>query len=226
MTNDEFLNEETNRTALIGHPTFGIRHSAFVILNSRRLPRRGLTLVEVILVLALLVVIGALSVPLLAGAFSRARLHSAGDTVRGAWAKARLAAMQSGHSCAFRYEPDGGRFQIVTLDELALPETSELAPADPEAEYKAADMLRLPKSRLPEGVVFAAGEVSSSTHLLATMPAAADGPWSNPILFYPDGTTSDAVVLLSNGGGIMIRVTLRGLTGISHTTDVTSEAAQ
>jgi type II secretory pathway pseudopilin PulG len=188
--------------------------------------RSGLTLVEVILVLALLVIIGAVSVPLLAGSFSSAGLHSAGDMVRAAWGKARLAAMQSGQTCAFRYEPNGSRFQVVTLNQLGLPETSELPPDDPDATYKAADMLRLPRNRLPDGVVFAAGDVSASSQLSAILPDAADGPWSNPILFYPDGTTSDAAVLLSNSRQTMIRVTLRGLTGISNTTDVASEAPQ
>jgi prepilin-type N-terminal cleavage/methylation domain-containing protein len=192
----------------------------------RASPQRGLTLVEVILVLALLVVIGAVSVPLLESSFSRAGLHSAGDTLRGAWAKARLAAMQSGQTCVFRYEPSGSRFQIASLNELELPETSALQPDTAGPRREAVDMLRLPRSRLPDGVVFAAGEVSTSTQLLATLPGAADGPWSQPILFYPDGTTSDASVLLSNSRQTMIRVTLRGLTGISNTTDVTSEALQ
>ena len=190
----------------------------------RASPQRGLTLVEVILVLALLVVIGAVSVPLLESSFSRAGLHSAGDTLRGAWAKARLAAMQSGQTCVFRYEPNGSRFQIAALNQLELPETSALQPDTAGTRREAVDMLRLPRNRLPDGVVFAAGEVSTSTQLVATLPGAADGPWSNPILFYPDGTTSDASVLLSNSRQTMIRVTLRGLTGISNTTDVTSEA--
>ena len=192
----------------------------------RASPQRGLTLVEVILVLALLVVIGAVSMPLLESSFSRAGLHSAGDTLRGAWAKARLAAMQSGQTCVFRYEPNGSRFQIATLNELELPETSALQPDAAGTRREAVDMLRLPRNRLPDGVVFAAGDVATSTQLLATLPGAADGPWSQPILFYPDGTTSDASVLLSNSRQTMIRVTLRGLTGISNTTDVTSEALQ
>ena len=187
-------------------------------------PQRGLTLVEVILVLTLLVVIGAVSAPLLEGSFSRAELHGAGDLLRGAWAKARLAAMQTGQTCVFRFEPNGSRFQIVALNQLGLPEANELQPDDPNIEHKAVGMLRLSRSRLPDGVVFAAGDVSTSSQLMATLPGAAEGPWSAPVLFHPDGTTSDASVLLSNEQQTTIRVTLRGLTGISNTTDVASEA--
>jgi prepilin-type N-terminal cleavage/methylation domain-containing protein len=186
-------------------------------------PQRGLTLVEVILVLALLVVVGAVSAPLLEGSFSRAGLHGAGDALRGTWAKARLAAMQTGQTYVFRFEPNGSRFQIVALNQLGLPEASELEPDDPDAEHEAVDMLRISRNRLPDGVVFASGDVSSSSQLLATLPGAVEGPWSGPILFHPDGTTSDASVLLLNNRQTTIRVTLRGLTGISNTSDVAAE---
>jgi prepilin-type N-terminal cleavage/methylation domain-containing protein len=184
---------------------------------------RGLTLVEVLLVLALLVVIGAVSAPLLEGSFSRAGLNSAGDVLRGAWAKARLAAMQSGQTYVFRFEPGGPRFQIVALNDLGLPETSEMAPDAPDVQYKAVDMLRLPQARLPDGVIFSTADVATSNQLLATIPGAVEGPWSNPILFHPDGTTSDASLVLSNARQTTIRVTLRGLTGVSNTTDVGTE---
>ena len=184
-----------------------------------------MTLVELCLVLALLVVIGSFAVPLMQGAIDRRALESSGDLVRGAWAKARLAAMQTGQTCAFRFEPNGSRFQIAALNQLGSPETNELPPEDPDAEHEVADMLRIPRNRLPEGVVFAAGDVSTSLHVMAILPDAGGGPWSNPILFQPDGTTSDASVLLANARQQTIRVTLRGLTGISNTTDVGTEAA-
>ena len=48
--------------------------------------------------------------------------------------------------------------------------------------------------------------------------------WSPPILFNPDGTTSDASLVLQNDKGQTIRVTLRGLTGIADASDVGREA--
>jgi type II secretory pathway pseudopilin PulG len=185
--------------------------------------RSGLTLVEVLLVLALLVVIGAVSAPLLEGAFSRAELQSAGEIVRGAWTKARLAAMQTGQIYVFRFEPAGSRFQIVALNELGLPESNDLPPADPTISYEAADTLRLPQTRLPEGVVFASGDIAPSSLVLATLPGAETGAWSAPIVFRSDGTTTDASLLLTNERQQTIRVTLRGLTGISDITDVAAE---
>ena len=80
--------------------------------------RSGLTLVEVCLVLALLVVIGAISAPMLGGSFSRAELHGASDLLRGAWSRGRLAAMESGQTYVFRFQPNGRAYQIVTLSDL------------------------------------------------------------------------------------------------------------
>jgi Tfp pilus assembly protein FimT len=185
---------------------------------------RGLTLVEVVLVLALLVVIGALSIPLMEGFLSRATLQSSSELLRGAWAKARFAAIQSGSTHVFRFEPGGRRFQIVSLGALGTPANTELQPVDPEAAPDADSIVRLSENRLGDGIVFARADVSSSAHVVATLPMVADGPWSQPILFHPDGTTSDASVLISNGDQKTIRVTLRGLTGVAHAADVENEA--
>jgi Tfp pilus assembly protein FimT len=192
--------------------------------RSRSGLRRGLTLVEVCLVLALLVVIGAVAAPLMEGSFTRAGLQSAAELVRGAWARARLAAMDSGQTHVFRFEPRASRFQIIMLDQLGMPGSEMIAPEDPTAEHSSADMLRLAQNRLPDGVIFAAGDISDSSQVLATLGTATQSAWSAPILFHPDGTTTDASVVLSNESQQTVRVTLRGLTGIANTSDIGREA--
>ena len=187
--------------------------------------KHGLTLVEVCLVLALLVVIGAISAPLLENSFSRAELHGAGDLLRGAWSRARLAAMESGQTYVFRFEPNGSRFQITTLSEFeslggeASPVVASTTVYEPE------DILRLPQDRLPEGIVFAAGDIAASTQVMAKLGTTGANIWSSPILFQADGTTSDASIVLGNEIGQTMRVTLRGLTGISNVAEIGREAA-
>ena len=203
--------------------------AVFAIRPPRRDLRSALTLVEVILVLALLVVISAFTTPLVSGSLSRAGLQHGGDLVRAAWGKARLAAMRAGEPYVFRYEPRGSRYQIVLLSAITAEDAGDvntLAAEDEEdAEYAAADMLRLSRSRLPEVIVFASGEVAAVPQLAAAASAdASDGRWSAPIVFYPDGTTTDAAVVIANPGGQTLRVTLRGLTGISRTSDIASKA--
>jgi prepilin-type N-terminal cleavage/methylation domain-containing protein len=211
------------------HASFSTLHAPRSVLQAPRSTprarlRRGLTLIEILLVLALLVIISAISVPLLAGSFSRAALFGAGDLLRGAWAKSRLAAMQSGQTHVFRFELNGGRFQIVALSALNAPANSEpeatIEGENPEVEPDPPELVRLSQNRLPEGIIFSGGNVASSAQLMATLPAAGGSAWSQPILFYPDGTTSDASLLLANEKQVAIRVTLRGLTGISQTVEV------
>jgi prepilin-type N-terminal cleavage/methylation domain-containing protein len=184
---------------------------------------RGLTLIEILLVLALLVIISAIAIPTLQGSFSRASLYSGGDLLRGAWAKSRLAAMQSGQTHAFRYELNGSRFQIAPIGAMGLPENNELAPVDSEEVPEESGRVSLADSKLPSGVIFIGGDISSSNQILAMQPDVGEGPWSPPIMFYPDGTTSDASLLLSNDRQVTVRVTLRGLTGVASIVDVETE---
>jgi prepilin-type N-terminal cleavage/methylation domain-containing protein len=179
--------------------------------------RDAFTLVEVLLVLALLVVVGAVTAPIMAGSVDRARLTHSGDLLRAAWSKARLSAMQAGESYAFRFEPKGSRYQIARVSAISAAGATDVnsLPAEPTSgeEYSDADILRLSRDRLPEGVIFDSAQLESDAQQGASMPSTSD--WSAPILFYADGTTADAVLLLANSHGLALRVTLRGLTGIS-----------
>ncbi len=64
-------------------------------------PRNAYTLLEVILVLAILAAIAAIVTPSVGEAFLRQKLNSAADQLRNEWDKARLAAMKTGQIQAF-----------------------------------------------------------------------------------------------------------------------------
>lgn len=202
--------------------------------NDSRPLCRGLTLFEILLVLALLVVIAGVMMPALSNSLSRARLGSGGEMVRAAWGQARLAAMQAGEPYVFRFEEGGSRYQIARLAALNTENADELNMlpplSDEDEEYSEADMLRLAKSRLPTDIVFLQGQVAAVPQMAgraATGPMlAAEGGWSQPIMFYPDGTTSDATVLVANADGETLRITLRGLTGISRAGEIGREEAR
>jgi len=176
------------------------------------------------LVLALLVVVGAMTMPALEGTISRTALTGGASIVRGGMAKARLQAMQSGQTQVFRVEPKGSRYQIIAFADLSLPESDALPTDDPDAEHSGYDRLRRPENRLPDGVRFVACDVAASAQAAAMLGDSKGNAWSDPILFNPDGTTSDASVLLQNDQGMTVRVILRGLTGIANAGNVGKEA--
>ena len=90
----------------------------------------------------------------------------------------------------------------------------------------------LPAPTLPEGVVFATVDVQSDMRSLQLqqetqgsvpgMPQSLDQQ-SPPVLFYPDGTTSDAKIALTNEyQRLYVVVSLRSLTGIVKVSELVS----
>jgi hypothetical protein len=78
---------------------------------------------------------------------------------------------------------------------------------------------------LPEGVDFklletAPDPAAAETEMAAGAQEPTPADWSDPIFFYPDGTTSDAQLTLKNGQGRAIELNLRGLTGTVDVGDI------
>ena len=171
--------------------------------------------------------IAAISAPLLDGAFARARLWHSGDLLRAAWTRARLTAIETGQTHGFRMEVRGGHYQLTAWDDIQAAAGQTPAPpaTTPPAEGEPAITAEYGDDSLPEGVVFAAAQVAPTTQLNAGQPAVVTSGWSPPILFYPDGTASDASVLLADQRQQTLRVTLRGLTGIASPGEIGEEAA-
>jgi len=182
---------------------------------------RGYTLMEMMLVLALLVVIAAISAPALRGVMQRANLVAAGDTVRVEFARAHVKAMKTGRIQVFRFEQGGRLYRVQPFvggdDELEtnLPDSTatEGLALDVNASGGSAPDVGEEKE-LPEGTTFAAGDAAEESRGLAVSDAVAgEGQWSRPILFYPDGSSSDAFIVVADEFERGLRIDLSGLTG-------------
>jgi hypothetical protein len=217
------------------------------VIASRPLPprpaRRAVTLLELLLVLCLLVILAAFSWPALERPMASQRLRAAASAVRAEWSRARVKAMSSGQTVQFRYAPNGNQYSIeLTADAALSPDllsAGELDdyPGDVQNELAAAEG---PQLKLPEGVTFVCGETAGEalagaaaleTELWASEGTALgdtalgdiaweDTGWSEPILFYPDGTSSDARLVLKNEHNCRVELSLRGLTGVVTLGDV------
>jgi len=80
---------------------------------------------------------------------------------------------------------------------------------------------------LPDEVVFKSGELAvedyqSGERSVGSLQEAGESD-SIPILFFPDGTASEASVLITNGKKQFVRVTLRGLTGVGRASEVLTQ---
>jgi type II secretion system protein H len=193
--------------------------------------RSGFTLMEIMLVLAIVAIIAAVAWPGVQRLYAGRRLTAAADRVRSAWCQARVEAMRSGRTYAFRYEPGGDRFRTerdtdadgaaysaATTDQAARGNTSATSAGDASQTCE--------EQTLPEGVKFSAdvacGRAASSAGAATRTAGNSANGWSAPILFYPDGTTADVQLVLMDQRSAAVRVLLRGMTGTVTVADIDS----
>ena len=210
-----------------------------------------MTLIEVSLVLALLVVIGAIAYPNIQAPFARQRVRKAAELVRVELAKGRNMAMRTGRIMVFQCTLQSGRFETVpfarqedlvegdlatTRTAGAGPLSTGVAPSGLNSPIGSSAVVRA--GQLPRRIVFAQVAVGSDARSQMTLQGAGSGLSSSigiptmtassaaPIVLYPDGTTSDAKIIVSDADGRASLITVRGLTGMTRAVDWTPRTAQ
>lgn len=192
--------------------------------------RTGFTLIEILLVLAILVALAAIAAPAFRGVMQDTRLRAAADTVRTEWTRAHVKAMKTGRIQVFRYELGGAKYSIqpwIAGDD-ALESSANSSMGFSVAATETADQGE--GHELPEGTMFVGGDALVESRSLSIEQAASsatrfDAEWSRPILFYPDGSTSDAFVLVANEREVGVRIDLRGMTGTTTVGEITEVGA-
>ncbi len=201
----------------------------------QRSARSAFTLMELMLVLALLVILGAMAYPALKGPFELQTMRKAGELVRVELCKARLKAMKTGQVQMFTFEPNTGNYSIqLYYTEQGLLEAdatmSGLGASGFGVGGSGSRTATVSQTHeLPEHIVFASVEVQGDTRSMQLQQQAQGGGGTagfgaagtglaqglSPILFYPDGTASNAKVILTNETQkAYVVVSLRGLTGV------------
>ncbi len=184
---------------------------------------RGYTLVEVIVVMAIITSLVALSLPALRTPLSKSELRDAAKQIRNALTRARLEAIESDAPQWFRFQPGTGRFQIVPK---ATPGSGEglsfnsaggyvSRPASSAASATGGSVQdEATLESLPAGVCFYDQDltVEVSDDLQPTTGVTTQ-QWSSPIIFYPNGRTSNARIQLRGQRNFLVNLTLRGVTG-------------
>ena len=200
----------------------------------------GFTLLELILALVIILAITAIALPNLFDFLADRQLVRGGDSVRIALVEARLEAMRTGRAQMFRAELGGSNFRVEPYyDPNDTTEAADmmgqgmsaaaggpalLATPPPTATDNATvgeqptDMLTVTvgEELLPRDILFEDVQVQATARA-ATMQqsasAIAGSGWSSPIMFYPDGTTSNAIVTVMHEKFGRVHIKIRGLTG-------------
>ena len=100
--------------------------------GSPRTDRRAVTLIEVLLVLALLVVLASMTWPALDRPMANQRLRKAADRVRTAWTRARIDAMSTGQTILFQCTLESDQY---TIQSQAGPESVEFISSSTDGQF-------------------------------------------------------------------------------------------
>ena len=173
--------------------------------------RKGFTLFELILVLALLVVVCAAIYPNLEAMYGDSKITSSGDMVRAAWAEAQSLAINEGRAYRFSVQPYTGNYRVA-------PDNSGWSGGDSGPRDASSSVV---EKTLDKGVRFAAPETSNSAGLdqgnNSPAPASStdSGSWTTVVTFLPDGTAREnASIIISARGARQLELRIRGLTGV------------
>lgn len=187
-----------------------VRGAAFA--SSCRSSRLGFTLLEMTLVLAVIVIAVGISWPAVQRAFESQQLRQAAELVQVRMMAARVHALDTGLLYQFRYEPGGGRFIAVPLEQ------------DPVNSGSVAEGTHIPKisGMLPESVQFVLdvqSQLNMSHVAMADLEGLPDAEsfqgvgWGPPVIFRADGTASGGEVHLVDKQKRTLRLVIRPLTG-------------
>ncbi|MCR9294540.1 MAG: prepilin-type N-terminal cleavage/methylation domain-containing protein [bacterium] len=201
--------------------------------------RSGFTLLELMLVLAIMVLLGAIAAPRLTDVFERQKLSGAASNMRLAWDEARLKAMKTGQAQVFSCTLGTGDYQIQPLMLQ-----SDISNAGAGAEVMVGGAVVETQSygtfqpanvgltgesdteKLEDDIVFLSCSVSGDMRAYTVAQDAQSQSSgisdlntqsvSQRVVFYPDGSTSTAEVQLQNKRGEIRAIRIRGLTGHSQ----------
>ena len=189
--------------------------------------RAAFSLIEMILVLAILVAIGAIVAPSFNEAFVRQRLQTSADRLRGAWDRARLTAMKTGQSQIFNCVIGAGDYAVepyMTDADVVNASTGAtvMTTGGTVVETTASGAVLASAGasegkKLEEEIVFVSCAVSSDMRAATVAQEqgglAAISTMNQSVMFYPDGSTSTAEVIIQDPNGKQRAVRIRGLTG-------------
>jgi len=164
--------------------------------------RRGFTLMEVTLVMALMVILAAIAVPSMQALYGDIRLSAASDLVRARFADARSHAMEEGTSYRFAVQPDSTKFRLA-------PDTGDHWSDGIGSTLLLEESVQplVLEGDLPEGVTFQFDDTG-------TAPQGNSDGWTKLGTFVPDGTCrEDISIIFKTKGQNPLRLKLRGLTG-------------
>lgn len=208
-----------------------------------RKTRSGFTLLELLLSLVVFAAIASIALPGAAMLLADRKIVRGGDQLQIEMTRARVDAMRGGRvmlieaaigSNQFRTRPYFSASDSVETNNGNLGQSALSAGADQAivtaviADPDATQVFEIPEQLSVESVQVVSATRGSEISQAASFNQSGSQSepegtqqWSQPILFYPDGTTSTAAVTIADERFGKVVVKLRGITGDASVTEVT-----
>jgi prepilin-type N-terminal cleavage/methylation domain-containing protein len=173
--------------------------------------RAAFSLVEVMVVIAVLVIIGAIAYPSLEAMQSRFSLDSSIDQIKARWAECRAHAIEEGQAYRFGVKPNSSQFRCA-------PDSAEYWDGGGAGATQANTDVQplVVEESVEKDVLFRMAEGSGGNE---------SGGYLGVVVFLPDGTCkADASIQFEVDGGKPTTLKIRALTGIITTSRDTAEA--
>lgn len=164
--------------------------------------------------MSIIIVLLGLASPAINNMFQRTALDRGADRVRAAMGEARVKAMKEGDVYAVFVARGSNWFDVGPFA------NSKQQISRAQRDQNLADQQGnsgFEENLLPNGVRFATTQVlsdSRAAEVLAGTNSNGSGGLQQ-VLFYPDGTSQDASIIVQNEIGGIVEIQLRGLTGLS-----------
>jgi prepilin-type N-terminal cleavage/methylation domain-containing protein len=181
----------------------------------RRHSRQGFSLLELLIVIAVLLSVSAMAIPPMMDRLQSGRVQDAAESVREVLANARRYAIDGGVDYHFRYEINGRAYVAIPAEPSPVLANSYSGDEeDTRIIVEAGELDETLYLRSMSGDEAAAEslEVESFTDL-PNAGELAQKTWSAPILFRFDGTAEDRQFRVMDEGTRTAEITVRGLTG-------------
>lgn len=194
--------------------------------------RRGLTLLEVLLAMAVLSLIAAVALPPMSLLLADRRMARSLDQLRIEISQARLDAMRDGRVLAMRAGADAMSLSVQPY--FGMGENADFGASSQSAMLTGGEAAMFVAQaspsdgsvrtiELPEGVriesiqsrstIRSAMAAASPASSIASDPMAVVDESLPSIYFYPDGSTSDAAIAVKGPDSVLTWVMIRGVTG-------------
>jgi prepilin-type N-terminal cleavage/methylation domain-containing protein len=188
--------------------------------------RAAFTLVEVLIVMAILVVVLVIAYPSIDGMYSEMRLDAGADMLKANWAEARARAIEEGRPYRFAVTSGTGSFRVA-------PDDPEHWGGDSQGQQTTNEPTsnRTPlvvEDHLPSNIRFQLNDGGDSGTGAGDGGAAVSGSgWTTLFVIEPDGTyNTDCRIVLSADNTRPLEIYVRGLTGSVRVRPLPMEAGR